>query len=147
MDVRDTFEYVINDGIIDSAPITGTIARVANRGSSISGREFLDLNANGVYEPGFGETPIEGARVYLDLNNNGFWDPPTDPFLFTAVDGTYNFVGIAAGTYHVRSEVPAGDRPTSPVAPVNFGSHLPLTGVKDVVFDDSQIMYIAMSTG
>lgn len=149
MDVKDTFEYVINDGWEDSAPITATIARISNKGSSISGREFLDGNDNGVYEPGLGETPIVGARVFLDLNNNGYWDPPTDPFLFTSADGTYNFTQIAAGTYHVRSEVPAGNRPTSPIAPVNFGTLLPLTGVKDVVFDfsDARLMYVLMSSG
>lgn len=149
MDVKDTFEYVINDGWEDSAPITATIARIANKGSSISGREFLDGNDNGVYEPGLGETPIAGARVFLDLNNNGYWDPPTDPFLFTSADGTYNFTEMAAGTYHVRSEVPAGNRPTSPIAPVNFGTLLPLTGVKDVVFDfsDVRLMYVLMSSG
>jgi hypothetical protein len=148
-DVKDTFDYVINDGVVDSAPITATIARVSNKGSSISGREYLDLNYNGIYEPAQGETPIAGARVYLDLNNNGFWDPPTDPFLFTAADGTYNFSGIAAGTYHVRSETPSGDRPTAPIAPVSLGSLLPLSGVKDFVFDssDSRLLYVLTSTG
>ncbi|MFN0018151.1 MAG: Ig-like domain-containing protein [Pirellulaceae bacterium] len=148
-DVKDTFDYVINDGIVDSAPITATIARVSNKGSSISGREYLDLNHNGIYEPAQGETPIAGARVFLDLNNNGYWDPPSDPFLFTAADGTYNFVGIAAGTYHVRSEVPSGNRPTAPIAPVSLGLLLPLSGVKDFVFDaaDSRLMYILTSTG
>lgn len=146
MDVKDTFEYVINDGWEDSAPITGTIARVANKGSSISGREFIDFNANGVYEAG--ETPAAGARVFLDLNSNGYWDPPTDPFLFTSADGTWSFNGIPAGTYAVRTETPTGHLPTWPIAPVDFGLLLPLSGVKDFIFDYvSDVLFIATDTG
>ncbi len=146
MDRKDTFDYVINDGIEDSAPITATIARVANLGSSISGREFLDTNLNGIYDNV--DSPIANARVYLDLNNNGFWDPPTDPFLFTSADGTWSFNGIAAGTYNVRTETPAGVQPTWPIAPVDNGLLLQIPGVKDFIFDYlKDILYIATSSG
>lgn len=148
MDVKDTFDYVINDGLVDSAPITATIARVSNKGSSISGREFIDANWNGVYEPGLGDTPIADEQVYLDLNNSGFWDPASEPSLQTFPDGTYNFSGIAAGTYTVRAATPATMQPTWPIAPVGFGLLLPIAGVKDFVLDNQdEVLYVATAAG
>ncbi|MEX1018730.1 MAG: SdrD B-like domain-containing protein, partial [Litorilinea sp.] len=75
---------------------------------------WLDLNANGTYEPANGETPMAGVTVdlYRDLNGDGDLDPG-EPRLATTVtaagidaaqfgaDGNYIFNGLPVGDYIV----------------------------------------------
>jgi hypothetical protein len=73
---------------------------------SITGQVFLDLNADGVKQPG--EPGLKDRTLYLDLNNNGVQDTgeptaPTDP------SGNYAFTGLApAPTSSATGSCPAG---------------------------------------
>ena len=75
---------------------------------SISGAVYLDVNKNGVdnLEPG-----LAGATVYLDLNHTGKLDTGDKVAALTKADGKYTFPGLAAGTYLVRVNPPAGYAP------------------------------------
>jgi hypothetical protein len=72
---------------------------VATNGGKISGLVFHDYNANG--QQGNGEPGLAGIAVFLDLNNNGILDPG-EPSTTTDFSGAYSFAGLAAGTYTVR---------------------------------------------
>ena len=41
--------------------------------ASVSGTVFTDLDNDGIYEPGAGETPLANESVFVDLDNNGTW--------------------------------------------------------------------------
>ncbi len=80
---------------------------VGPRPSTISGTVFNDLNgdsARGAGEPGLG-------GVTVDLLDSGGGVIST---ALTAVDGTYSFTGLAAGTYTVRETDPATFVSTTP---------------------------------
>jgi Calx-beta domain/SdrD B-like domain len=107
---------LLNPGnaILLTATATGTIANDDGGGGTIQGRVFNDLNADGVgqaEEPGRG-----GVTVYLDLNRNGQLDSG-EPTATTAADGTYQFIGLAAGNYQVRQLGQAGWSQTLPCGP------------------------------
>jgi hypothetical protein len=85
----------------DTSEFSHTVAVLG----SITGRVFVDLNADGVQQPG--EPGLKGRTLYLDLNNNGVQDTgeptaPTDAF------GNYSFSGLAPGTYVVRDRLLPG---------------------------------------
>ncbi|MFN8489149.1 MAG: SdrD B-like domain-containing protein [Caldilineaceae bacterium] len=98
IDLTNDFSYT---------PPAGQVGRIGNL-------VWLDSNANGVYEPALGETPIGGVTVdlYRDLNGNGAVDPG-EPRMATTVtsssintttygaDGNYLFTGLPAGDYVV----------------------------------------------
>jgi Bacterial Ig-like domain (group 3)/SdrD B-like domain len=101
--------------------------------SSVSGTVFLDLNGNGVQDPG--ENGLAGITVYLDLNNSGQF-VSGDPSAVTANNGSYTIGNLAPGTYTVRENLVPGSAfyttPTggigsatltlgTPTATVNFG--------------------------
>jgi hypothetical protein len=69
----------------------------------ISGRVFLDYNADGVQQSN--EPGLAGRSVFLDANNNGVLDPD-EPSTPTGTGGLYSFTGLAAGTYAVRDNFP-----------------------------------------
>ncbi|HTK83172.1 MAG TPA: Ig-like domain-containing protein, partial [Bacteroidota bacterium] len=69
---------------------------------SICGMKFLDVNGNGAYEPGLGETPIEGWTIYA-VN-------PTGDTLWTVTDagGNYCFTNVTDTLYGVFEQPHAG---------------------------------------
>ncbi len=76
--------------------------------AGLGDRVWLDLNGDGVQDPG--EPGIGGVTVYLDLNNNGLPDTG-EPTATTDAGGFYFFDGLAGGTYTVRVDattLPAG---------------------------------------
>ena len=63
-----------------------------------------------------GEGGIAGVRVYIDANGNSQYDSG-ETNAFTDVNGFYQFTGLAAATYTVRTDpstYPAGYQPTTP---------------------------------
>ena len=69
--------------------------------ATVSGRAFVDANANGTYD-GTDSTlsSLAGQTVYLDLNNNGVRDTATydaEPTATIAANGTFTFTNLAAG--------------------------------------------------
>ena len=102
--------------------ITGTLAQGGSfltavfgnfRGvltGTISGLKFLDVNGNGVQDPG--ETPQAGVTFTIS--------GPTGFAPRTAVsgpDGRFTFQNVPFGTYTVTETVPSGFRQTAPPAP------------------------------
>lgn len=71
---------------------------------TISGRAFLDLNGNGVFDPG--ESGLAGKTVYLDSNENGQLDTG-EPTAVTDASGNYSFTNLAPGMYTVREFIPS----------------------------------------
>ncbi len=143
----DTFSYQLSDGVTTSGVVTVLITRSANAGSGISGLQFNDLDGDGHFEPGLGETVASDVSVFLDLNDDGIFQPANEPSQLTALDGTFSFTGLAADDYRVRQVLPSGTRSTWPVA--SSGSSLIVqAGVTDIAFDTSrQILYIAAGDG
>jgi hypothetical protein len=80
---------------------------------SIFGQVFNDLNDNGIFDSGSGETGVAGVTVYLDLNNNGALDPG-EPTAVTGSQGQYEFDHLAPGSYTVRQVLQPGWIQTSP---------------------------------
>jgi hypothetical protein len=68
----------------------------------ISGRVAEDPRADGTAGP----AGLAGRTVYLDLDGDGVRDAG-DPARATGADGTYQFAGLAPGSYVVALEVPA----------------------------------------
>lgn len=143
----DSFSYQLSDGVTTSAVATVLITKNSNSGSSISGLQFNDLDGDGSFEPGLGETVAADVRVFLDLNDNGVFDAANEPSQLTALDGTFLFSGLSARDYRVRQILPSGTRSTWPIA--SSGSSLIIQpGVTDIVFDTTrQILYIASGDG
>lgn len=52
--------------------------------------------------------PLRGARVYLDLDGNGVYDPGADPSTVTDPQGVYAFWGIPFNNYTVAVIKPPG---------------------------------------
>jgi uncharacterized delta-60 repeat protein len=72
---------------------------------SITGTEYEDGNADGVYGPG--DTTVTGLNVFIDTNNNGIPDSG-EPVATTNLYGTYTFSGLVPGTYVLRQELISG---------------------------------------
>ena len=85
---------------------------------TIGNQIFRDLDADGVYEPGAGESGFESVKVslYWDINRNGVLDAGDQLIdeTFSGSDGRYQFVdlpiddGSSAFHYIVAVEQPAG---------------------------------------
>ena len=105
-----------------SGVITGTLvsgsSSIANvfgnfRGAltgSISGTKFLDVNGNGVRDPG----EAGQAGVTFTISGPAGFAPRT---AVSAADGAFTFTGVPFGTYTVTETVPLGFRQTAPAAP------------------------------
>lgn len=85
------------------------IAETLTRGGSgttavgeISGRVFVDMNGNGIQEPG--EEGVAGQLVYLDMNGNGRLDPD-EPWGVTDHKGDYVFTGLKLDRHHVAQNL------------------------------------------
>lgn len=76
-----------------------------NWAGSIGDFVWYDNNANGVYEPGLGETGVNGAfvMVYWDMNNNNILEPgePQIGSAFTNSGGIYSVTNLPPGNYIV----------------------------------------------
>ena len=81
--------------------------------AQVGGRKWSDTDGDGVWDTG--ESPLAGVTVYLDTDDDGQWDSG-EPKQVTAADGSYRFAALAAGTYIVREQVPAGTAQTYPGA-------------------------------
>lgn len=72
---------------------------------SIGDFVWYDLNANGLYESGLGETGVPGAfvMVYWDMNNNNILEPgePQIGAAFTNGSGIYTVPNLPPGNYVV----------------------------------------------
>lgn len=106
----------LNSSAIDLSRDFGYAA--TSNPSSIGNQVFLDVNANGIYEPGDGETAIAGVTIdlYRDLNGNGTLDA-NEPLIATdttdsSTTGNYLFSNLPAGDYVIdisdRNEVLSG---------------------------------------
>jgi uncharacterized delta-60 repeat protein len=69
---------------------------------SITGTEYEDGNADGMYGPG--DATVAGLGVFIDTNNNGIPDSG-EPVATTNLSGTYTFSNLTPGTYVVRQEL------------------------------------------
>ncbi|MDP7348482.1 MAG: SdrD B-like domain-containing protein, partial [Phycisphaeraceae bacterium] len=81
--------------------------------TGISGTKFNDLDGDGVFEPGSGETGIQGVTVFVDADDNGILGAGEDSDV-TGPDGTYEIAGLSPGQHIVREVVPAGFTQTTP---------------------------------
>ncbi len=96
----------INDPVSDNDSSTAATT-IDPQTSSISGLVFLDLNGDGVQDPG--DTGIAG--VVITLTGENFLGTSVDVSVMTDADGSYSFDGLAEGTYNVAETQPAGFRP------------------------------------
>ena len=72
-------------------------------GGTIRGTVFSDPDGDGDLTDGL---PVANAKVYLDTNFNGVLDSG-ERSLTTGADGSYEFILLSPGYYHVRQELPA----------------------------------------
>ncbi len=120
--------YVITETqpaiLTDAAETLGTVGGVPT--GAIAGNDqfnniTLTQNQNGI-DYNFGERGnVLGGRVYVDVNGNGQYDPgeygiagvtvtlsgPVARTATTAADGSYQFLGVPAGTYTITETQPA----------------------------------------
>ncbi len=73
----------------------------------ITGYKFEDWDGDGKAFETKWEVGLSGWTIYLDTNNNGSKDA-NEPSTITDSHGKYTFVGLVAGTYHVREVQQAG---------------------------------------
>lgn len=113
--------------------------------ASLSGIVFNDTNADGIYEPGLGETPRGGVTVYADLNNNSVRDPGEPTAISDPVTGQYQLSLDSTGPVPVRLDLTATSLiPTDPFtwnasAGTNTSQNLGLTRPASIfgfVYDD-----------
>lgn len=134
-------ETTAGGGVNNSPQIVAFGLSTGKVGAAITGTAYNDVNRNGRQDNG--EVGIAGWEVFVDLNNNGTRDS-NEPRTFTSAAGTYSLF-VAAGTYNVRLNRPAGwiaststesvktVSVTTAGATANFGSNLPadtVTGFK-----------------
>lgn len=110
--------------------------------STIAGTVFDDADSSGTFD--VGETGIENRTVYLDDDNDGTKDAGETSVL-TASDGTYIFLGLSAGTYHVRQVVPFGFDQTIPTG--DDGYDIFLVDGQDVENTDFGTVAVPVITG
>ena len=93
----------VNEDLIIGNYVTG----------SIHGFKFLDLDADGIYEPcecGTGDTPFEwGVFELLDDAGNPVLENG-HPVVFTDIDGQFWFTNLAPGLYTLRERPDLTDR-------------------------------------
>lgn len=94
---------------------------------SISGLAFNDLDADGQADAG--EPGLPSLTVFLDSNGNGTLDSG-ETSTVSAVDGSFQFAGLGAGSYVLRQVAPAGFQQTTPNPdPIAAESGVDVTGV------------------
>ncbi len=98
------------------ATTLGTI-NIQIKSSTISGFVFNDLNGDGIRQTN--EPALLNRYVYIDLNNTGNY-AYNDPIALSNSDGFFDFGGLAAGTYVVRTYLPPGWKQTTPPQRLTF---------------------------
>ena len=83
---------------------------------NISGTKFIDLNNNGIFEPGT-DQPQSDVILFLDQNNNGQLDSLESATQTDSLGG-YAFLNLPPATYTVQEIVPVGFTRVTPVEPV-----------------------------
>lgn len=68
--------------------------------NSLGGLIYRDLNNNGIYEPGAGETLVAGQSIQIRLTGTDLAGNPVDTTLSTS-SGSYSFTGLRPGSYTV----------------------------------------------
>ena len=91
----------------------------------IGGLKWNDLNGNGIRDAG--EPGLAGWQIHLFNNADASFHQQAT----TGADGTYNFTGLAPGTYTVCETVQASWTQTAPTSGANCSS---LTGVSGFGF-------------
>lgn len=132
----DQGEPMVGQGVVSQAILLATGTEPGTDGNdnptldfgflvpaALGNRVWLDLDNDGLFEPGDGETGINGVAVelYFDANHDGdFADAgETTPFATTATansagaDGIYGFASLAPGSYYVRLPSPPTASPLS----------------------------------
>lgn len=98
--------------------------------ATVSGVKFLDLNGNGIQEPG--EAGFGGVEIFADLNDNGERDagePHTITELGGDVEGSYELSGLLPGSYVIRETTPENFTVTTPAS----GGHSVSVAAGDVL--------------
>jgi hypothetical protein len=96
-----------------AAPVQRTLTVLPATGS-LAGRLSFDFRAGGQADPT--EPGLPGLTVFVDLNGNGVPDPG-EPSTITDGTGAYHFDNLPAGSYAVRlAGLPPGVAPTAPAA-------------------------------
>jgi hypothetical protein len=91
--------------------ITGPAGTNNNVLGEIGGMNFEDFNGDGMFTGN--DRRISGWTMFLDANNNGILNAG-EASTMTDASGNYRFVGLAAGTYHVREVLKSGWMSTYP---------------------------------
>ncbi|WP_254510507.1 S8 family serine peptidase [Anatilimnocola floriformis] len=78
---------------------------------TIKGTKFLDLDGDGVRDPG--EPGMQGVLFYVDVNNNGRINVG-EPGAYTDINGNFTIPNVQPGTYPVREVLGGGFIPTVP---------------------------------
>ncbi|MCC9000411.1 MAG: carboxypeptidase regulatory-like domain-containing protein, partial [Candidatus Contendobacter sp.] len=140
-DPADYVSTTPNDVAIAVPPGGGASANFGDRQiGSVAGREFNDLNGNGIQDAG--EAGISGVRIEL-VDTLG----TVVQSVITAGDGSYFFSSVSPGAYTVRKTDPAGYISTTPseiaitvppggAASANFGDRQQGGTISGVVFND-----------
>ncbi len=82
----------------------GTI-NVQIKASSLSGLVFNDINGDDVRDNN--EPTLANRYVYIDINGTGNY-AFNDPIALTKADGSFDFEGLSAGRYVIRTYLPPG---------------------------------------
>ena len=77
----------------------------------ICGSKWHDLNGDSI--PDLNEPWLAGWKIFLDSNQNGRWDAG-EPSQLTDASGSFEFTGLAVGTYTVAEEMQSGWSQTWP---------------------------------
>ena len=94
------------------------------RRCSAAGTKWLDLNADGIRQPGDRELP--GFRIYADLDDNGRYTEG-EPFAISDAHGDYVIDDIlATGTYTLREEPTSGRQGSAAADGDRRPAHLPV---------------------
>ncbi len=120
-----SFQVVLSspqNAVVHGTAAIGVVLPSAPPGpGTISGRVFLDANANGAQDGG--EAGIAGVTVYLDANGNGRLDLG-EATATTGQDGSYTLANLPARTYAVRVNAPL----TVPTVPTSGITTVTLKG-------------------
>ncbi|MEZ6190394.1 MAG: SdrD B-like domain-containing protein [Phycisphaerales bacterium] len=107
-------------GVVNGQTATGVDFGNQRGTGEVHGTKWIDLNQNGVRDPG--EPGRAGVTIYIDLNGNGQYDqgePSTitmedDPNTPQDETGMYWLTGLTAGNLVIREVVPGGSQQTYP---------------------------------
>ncbi len=107
---------------------TGVNFGVIQPNPTATGYKWLDLNGDGIRDPG--EPPLAGVWIYLDLDGDGRMDIG-EPAAKTGTDGSYSLRPPSAGTYTIREVLEPGYIMTYPASGghvVQYDGSTPLVG-------------------